>query len=78
MEATGHDRLDGILKVSLAKCPPSVEVLAPLQVPDEYWVERTQREISKRKILEAWKSGLDDPERFGCRIVTDRRVLRIK
>lgn len=56
--------------------PPSVEIVVEEMVPDQFKVTIPEhKEIDKKIIAEALKSGYDVP---GAKLITDRTHLRIK
>jgi hypothetical protein len=61
--------------ISIAKCPPSVEVLDEAKIPPEYIRVIQETQVDKQNILIAWKNGKEVP---GTALVTDKTTLRIK
>lgn len=65
----------GIFKLTVAKNPPSVEIVNEEAIPSEYVIVTTARTVDKRDVLDALKAGEVVP---GARLVTDKTNLRIK
>lgn len=74
MEAVGRDKVRGpTLTVSLAKAPPSCEVVSVEEVPEEF--RRVKIEVDRAGILEHFRStGEVVP---GTTVIADRRYARI-
>lgn len=72
MEATGVEKVEcPYFSISLAKCPPSVEIEDESLVPPEFKNIEIVEKIDKKAIKAA--GGCQ-----GARIVTDKHTLRIK
>lgn len=62
LERTGKDKVkSSLFSISLAKCPPSVNVLDEFNVPEMYFTVKEVRSLDKRSILERLKSGEEIP-----------------
>ena len=74
MEAVGRERVGGpTMTVSLAKAPPSCEVLSVEDVPAEF--RRVKVEVDRSRILEHFRqTGEVVP---GTAVAADRRYVRI-
>ena len=72
MQDTGITKIEcPYFKISLAKCPPSVEVVNEELIPEEYWRVKTIREVDKVSI----KAAGGCP---GARVVADKKRLSIR
>lgn len=62
MERTGKDKVkSSLFSISLAKCPPSVNILDEFEVPEVFFTVKEVRTLDKRSILERLKSGEEIP-----------------
>ena len=52
-----------------------VEVLDESKIPEEYYVEKIEQRIDKRRILEELKEGKDIP---GVRLIKNKHVRGLK
>lgn len=76
MTATGHDKVKGVLNVSLRACPPSCKVMDEDAVPEAFRVTETVVKINRKAILDAFKTTGDVPD--GVEIVTDKKSVNIR
>lgn len=75
MLRTGKDKVKSALfNITLANCPPSVNVVDEFNVPEVYFNVKEVRSMDKRTILEQLKVGKTIP---GVEII-QRKSLRIK
>jgi len=75
MEVAGREKVRGsILTVSLAKAPPSCEVMSVEEVPEEY--RRVRVEVDRAGILEHFRNTGEVVR--GTIVMADRRYLRIR
>ena len=75
MEAAGVTVIDGVRRVTIAKCPPSVSILDEAAIPDEFKAREEIVKIGKDAIKAALKAGRDVP---GAALITDKTRLSIK
>jgi len=61
--------------VSLAKNPPSVNIINPEAVPAQYTTIKTEVVINKGRILENMKAGEKVP---GCELIENKTNLRVR
>ncbi|MDF2684778.1 MAG: hypothetical protein K0R47_5968 [Brevibacillus sp.] len=58
MVRTGKEKVkSSLFSISLAKCPPSVNIVDEVQVPEIFFTVKEVRNLDKRGILERLKSG---------------------
>ena len=77
MELLGIEKIETELgKISIAKCPISIEIINADEIPDEYKTIVTDIKVDKDKIKDNFKlTGEIIP---GIKIITDKTSLRIK
>lgn len=66
-----HDEFNPIKIMEMGK----VEVLDESKIPEEYYVEKIEQRIDKRRILEELKEGKDIP---GVRLIKNKHVRGLK
>lgn len=76
MQAAGIAKIDHEwFRLSLAKCPDSVDVFDESLMPDSFLVPVTTLKVDKNAIKDALTAGIEVP---GCRLVNDKKRLAIK
>jgi hypothetical protein len=77
MELLGIEKIETELgKISIAKCPISIEIINADEIPDEYKTIVTEIKVDKDKIKDNFKSTGEIIS--GVKIITDKTSLRIK
>ena len=66
-----HDEFNKIKIMEMGK----VEVLDESKIPEEYYVEKIEQRLDKRRILEELKEGNDIP---GVRLIKNKHVRGLK
>lgn len=75
MMRTGKEKVkSSLFKITLANCPPSVNVLNESEIPKKYKIIKQFESVDKRSILELLKSGVTIP---GVEII-QRKSLRVR
>ena len=77
MEFLGIEKIETAAgKISIAKCPISIEIINADEIPDEYKTIVTEIKVDKDKIKNNFKSTGEIIS--GIKIITDKTSLRIK
>jgi hypothetical protein len=77
MTAKGCDKVTGQrFTVGSRACPPSVEVMEQMAVPQSYLRTKTSVEVDKAKILDEYKATGSVPA--GVRVLTDKKTVTIR
>jgi hypothetical protein len=73
MERLGKEKVkSSLFNISMANCPPAVNILNELDIPDEYLVTKPAvTSLDKRLILEMLKNGVEIP---GAEIIQRKRL----
>ena len=66
-----HDEFNSIKIMEMGK----VEIIDETQIPDEYYIEKIETKLDKRRILEELKDGIDIP---GVRLKINKHVRGLK
>ena len=66
-----HDEFNSIKIMEMCK----VEIIDETQIPDEYYIEKIETKLDKRRILEELKDGIDIP---GVRLINNKHVRGLK
>ena len=73
MEATSTEKVEcPILKVSIRKTPPSVQVEDESKIPEKYWrIIPETKEVDKNAIKDAFKAGIGVD---GAKVIKTKRI----